>query len=388
MMGNTLARQTSDGRRTFATWWAAIAIAFTLVAAGCGGDDDSTSTAAPEAEGGAADGSDATDDVSSDAESEPAPATDDEPAEEPVVAAGTGTLVVDLCRGGQFIDGAITIDDLVTWGVFGSSDVEIDGGPGFDALGYNDFGALCNIDAVGGGDSITVSMNNQVGAYDGAAERSPDAVGSAGGWKWVLSGGLETLVMEHTGADGTRDTFGILWFPDDDDRKTLEEVRRVFDPLVAAIVERTTVDIERIEAPATPDWWACGDTDAGVAGLDPTALLATLGAPEGRGARVSASSQGSFGFTECTAETEVGLDSVTVKVQDPTAELQDTVESFLAGWPDAVAETIAGYEVAVLDARAFTVVDGTPMEISILVTDPDIDSDFRAVIELVLSSIG
>ncbi len=377
-----------SGRRRF--WWSVAAMGLFLAACGGGDDDDGTVGDTSPDTGTAEAGETASDEpVASDTGGEEsAGATDDGGgAAEVAPPEGTGTLVVDLCNGGQFIDGAITIDDLVSWGALGTTDVEINGGGTFDANAYNDFGALCDIEDANG-DVLTINMSNNVGAYDGAAERSPVAVGEEGTWKWALSDGLETLVMEHTDADGTRDTFGVLWFPDDVDRKNPEEVQRVFDPLIEAIVTRTTVEIERIAPPPTPDWFACDDANGGVVGLDPATLLATVGYREDRGVSVSPDTGGFFGFTECTVQTEVGLDSLTIQVQDPGAELQDTVESFLAGWPEAVAETIAGYEVALLDARAFTVIDETPTEIRILVTDSDVDADFRAAIELVLSSIG
>lgn len=370
-------------------------VALVLLASACG--DDSGTDAEAANEGSAPVEAAQTDDTgTSDGDQEPVddPSSGgDEPAAAP---AGNGAIIADTCSGGQFVNGAISIDDLVGWGVFSSADVNVDGASDLDAIGYNDFGFLCNIEASDGGDFLTVGITSGSDTYDDTAGRETDGPTLVGDWQYYVLDGLTPLVMLHTDAEGNQDTLFVNWFPADDSRRNLDENTRVLGPLAEAIATQTTVDIPRVAAPGTPSWFACDSATAGAAGVSPAALFAAAEGPEGRELEVEQSIQASFSFTQCKVRPTVGfLPVVTVQVQDSSAQLQDTLETFLSGWPDAVAETIAGIDVAVrIDdgtsvGTVFTVLDGTPMEIRISGDgNSDLGAPTRAAAELVLSAVS
>ena len=399
----TTVRSAIGGRRQARR--SGLLLAAVLVASSCGGGDDGGADETPD--GSASPASEPVDvsepaDTAATAEpaAEPAaepvaePAESSEPTEEP--ADRNGVLPGDLCAVGQSVGGAIDVAELIDWGVFTSSEVTIDGGEAITPVAYADFGVLCNLD---GEDFVTVSMQSGRATFDDLAELLAQGVegemSTIGDWEIIISPGLTSVAMAHTGADGTSNELWLIWSPDDSARKTLDEVVRVFGPVVEAIATRTTVDAPVMEAPAVAAWFACDETALGVTGLSPATLFATLGPDDGTEVEVEQDTNASFGFTECTVRSTLDFRSVSVRIQDSTAELQDTVATYLAGWPEAVEETIAGTQVALnIDsdfgaAEAFTVVDGTPLLVSISGNGAtDYPSSLRAATELVLSSIG
>ena len=134
------------GRRLFKVFCVAIALAIAVTA--CGGDDDEGTTADTTGDAGvdAVESSSVPDRVATESSG---PAVEDTAAPEAESAgsdsAGNGTVLADLCAGGQLVNGAVTIDDLVSFGLFSSTDVTIEGIAAYSASVYETFGFICNI---------------------------------------------------------------------------------------------------------------------------------------------------------------------------------------------------------------------------------------------------
>ena len=160
---------------------------------------------------------------------------------------GSGVILADLCSGGQPLDGAISTDDLVEYGMFTSTDVVIEGGVR-DATGYATFGFLCNLsEEVGDGENfLTIGVNPGSDIWDLAFEQSADSVEQMGDWEVIISSNwLSPLTMHFTDDAGNQDSLFALWTPADGsipDGATLEAMMR---PFAEAIAARSSVDIPR-----------------------------------------------------------------------------------------------------------------------------------------------
>jgi hypothetical protein len=381
--------------------WAAAALTSALVLVGCGASDEepsgavSTDAASPD--------SDAPDD---DGATTPegdggAPATDAETGSDssgdtaPVAAAGNGTLPADLCAGGVPLSGAITLDDLVGFGILSSSDATVDGAGPLDAIAYNDFGSLCNIEDVNG-DFLTIGMSSGAETFESTIEQSGATATQAGEWQYLVSDGLSQLVMLHTDSAGIENTFFVNWFPADDSRRGSDSIA-VITPFAEAIVDRSTVDAPMVDALGIPPWFACDDSSPGVAGVDPAALMALVEVPAGIELEIEQDVRASFGNTVCTTRTTArNFPFVRLDVQESDAQLADTLDTYLVSWPDATAETIAGRDVAVRvdtgfgEAFVFTVIDGFPTTVQLGVTtfDGDLGTAVRAAATNFFDAIG
>jgi len=383
-------------------------LALSLLAAACGGGDDDSQVGAgdPGTEataqadtGGATDeGGDTSADQADGAAADAADTT--APAEAPPAeSAGNGVLIADLCSGNQPIDGAVSLDDLVSYELLSSPNATVEGSGTNDAVAYNDFGFLCNItEQVDGGENfMTIGLSAGSGTWDSTVEFSDATPERMGELDVILTGQFSApLVMLSTDDAGNQDSLFVNWFPADDDRLEPDELTRVLRPLAEAIAANTTVDIPRVDAPATPDWFACDDATGGVVGVEPSALFAAAGGDPAKDLEVNQDTVASFGFTECVVRPVTGFLPLTqIRVQNPDEVLQDSVATYLDSWSDATADTIAGIDVAIRidssDGYVFAVIGEVPTEISLRTDGNDNDNDtvapnLRVIAELVLTN--
>ncbi len=380
--------------------WCGVALVAALVVVGCGGGDDESSGGAPD---------DPPSTAVEPSDGEPTPEPDAQPSTEPAgesgsessgdtapaVSTGSGTLPADLCADGAPLSGAITLDDLVGYGILSSSDASVDGSGVLDAIAYNDFGSLCNIEDANG-DFLTLGMSTGAETLEQAVDQSGATPTQAGEWQYLVGDVLPQLVMLHTDGAGNENTIFANWFPSDDDRRTSDSIA-VLTPFAEAIVEQSTVDVPMIDAPGVPPWFVCDDTSPGVAGVDPAVVMAAVEVPEGTELESSQDVRASFGNTECTTRTTArNFPFVRLDVQESGAQLADTLDTYLAGWPEATAETIAGRDVAVRvdsgfgEAFVFTVIDGFPTTIQLGVTsfEGDLGAAVRTVAGEFFGAIG
>lgn len=226
-------------------------MAVALVASACSGGADgaaelpvTTVTVAPADAGGAGDDP-ATESGGSGSE-EPPPDDEAPPADAGGSGSGgAGVIVADVCSEGQPVNGAISLDDLVTFGLFSSNEATIEGNGAYDASTYGLFGLLCNITEVGGQENfLTIGVSEGSGIWDIAVGSGP--VEQIGDWEVIVgSNWLSPLTMRTTDSAGNQDSLFVTWVPGDGsipDAATLELVMR---PLAEALATRTTVDIPR-----------------------------------------------------------------------------------------------------------------------------------------------
>lgn len=222
-------------------------LAVALVAGACGGSDDEVGSAdptTPDAEASATtvtstdegvdDAPDSTEPTESDTGDEGSP--------------GDGVILADVCSGGQFVNGAVSLDDLVEFGVFTSTDVVIEGNSAYDASTYETFGFICNLsENVGDGENfMTIGIKSGTGTWDLAVEQGDAPIEQMGDWEVIVgSNWLSPLTMRYTDEAGNQDSLFVVWTPADGsipDAATLEAMMR---PLGEAIATRSTVDIPR-----------------------------------------------------------------------------------------------------------------------------------------------
>ncbi len=244
-------------RRRARTKPAALALVMALVLTGCGGSSGEDEPAAA--------GSETTEVVSetvatvggnepaseSGGSDSPEPAADgaDAPPVESDVSAsdGGGVILADLCAGDQPLNGAISLDDLVTFGLLSSTDATIESSGAYDALAYETFGFLCNIsENAGDGNYITIGVSAGSAIWDLAVEQGTAPAEQIGDWDVIVgSNWLSPLTMRATDTAGNQDSLFITWFPADGSIPDAATLERLMRPLTEAIAARSTVDIPR-----------------------------------------------------------------------------------------------------------------------------------------------
>ncbi len=209
--------------------------ALVLTVSGCGGGEDGTAADATDASPAAP--------APEDSATAPAPDEGDTDAGQ---AQGGGVILADLCAGGQPLNGAVSLEDLVSYGVFTSTDVTIESNKAYDATTYDTFGFICNIteDVGDGQNGLTIGMSSGPDGFQLAVDQGDAPVEKMGKWKVIVgSNWLSPLAMRTTDSGGNVHSLYALWTPADGsipDAATLEKMMR---PLAEAIAERSTVDI-------------------------------------------------------------------------------------------------------------------------------------------------
>lgn len=161
---------------------------------------------------------------------------------------GNGVILADLCSGGQPLNGAISLDDLVTFGLLSSTDATVEGSGAYDAVAYETFGFLCNIsEAVGDGENFTtIGVSAGSATWDLAVEQGTAPAEQIGDWEVIVgSNWLSPLTMRSTDAAGNQDSLFVMWTPADGSIPDAETLERLMRPLAEAIATRSTVDIPR-----------------------------------------------------------------------------------------------------------------------------------------------
>ncbi len=240
------------------TWSTMLGALFTMVllATACGGGDDTedatdvTADATASDETEPADGGTEADETDETApvEDETAPVEAEESTESGGVGSGDGVILADLCSGGQFLNGAVSIDDLVSYGIFTSTDVLIEGNSAYDASTYETFGFICNLsETVGDGKNfMTIGVSSGSDLWDLAAEQGDAPVEQMGDWEVIVgSSWLSPLTMRITDGAGNQDSLFVVWTPADGSIPDAATLERLMRPLGEAIAARSTVEIPR-----------------------------------------------------------------------------------------------------------------------------------------------
>lgn len=152
-------------------------------------------------------------------------------------------ILADLCSGGQPLNGAISLDDLVTFGLLSSTDATFEG-----SGAYATFGFLCNIsEAVGDSENFTtIGVNPGSAIWDLAAEQGTERAEQIGDWEVIVGGNwLSPLTMRSTDAAGNQDSLFVTWTPADGSIPDAATLERLMRPLAEAIATRSTADIPR-----------------------------------------------------------------------------------------------------------------------------------------------
>ena len=208
------------------------------------GDVDDSATSDTVSIDSSVDDSSATDSSEPSAEDAATPETDSESSEQ----SGNGVILADLCAGGQPLNGAITMDDLVSYGLFTSTDVTIESNSAYQASTYETFGFICNIsETVGDGENfLTIGVKSGSDIWDLAAEQGDAPSETIGEWDVIVgSNWLSPLTMRTTDAAGNQDSMFFTWTQSDGSIPDAETLEHVMRPLAEAIGSGATADIPR-----------------------------------------------------------------------------------------------------------------------------------------------
>lgn len=209
-----------------------------LVVAACGGGD-SEPTDTTEATSGSG---------STEGETDPGSDTTVSPDNVDGAADGNGVILADLCVGGQPLNGAISLDDLVEFGILTSTNATVEGNGAYGATAYQTFGFLCNIsdDEGTNGNFLTIGVSSGSDIWDLAVDQGDAEVEQMGDWEVMIgSNWLSPLTMRFTDASGNQDSLFATWTPADGSIPDAETLERIMRPLAEAIATRSTVDIPR-----------------------------------------------------------------------------------------------------------------------------------------------
>ncbi len=224
-------------------------IAGVFLLSACGGDDDTG-----DAGDGAPVSSDAADDPpDSDPEPDDSPdpegdGTETPPTDEGTTSPGAGVFLADFCAGGQPLNGAISLDDLVSFGLLTSTNATVEGSAAYGASAYETFGFLCNIsEEVGDGENfLTIGLSAGSDNWDLAVEQGDVPVEQMGDWEVLIgTNWLSPLTMRTTDSAGNQDSLFAVWTTADGSIPVAATLERVMRPLAEAIAARSTVDIPR-----------------------------------------------------------------------------------------------------------------------------------------------
>lgn len=161
---------------------------------------------------------------------------------------GGGVILADLCAGGQPLNGAISLEDLVDFGILTSTNATVEGSGAYGATAYETFGFLCNINDDEGtdGNFLTIGMRSGSDIWDLAVDQGDAEVEQMGDWEVMIgSNWLSPLTMRITDASGNQDSLFATWTPSDGSIPDAETLERIMRPLAEAIASRSTVDIPR-----------------------------------------------------------------------------------------------------------------------------------------------
>lgn len=220
-------------------------IGLALLASACGGDDETDSGDAgspePTAESTAsADASPA--DAGNGSDATASPPADESPA-------GGGVILADLCSDDQPLNGAISVDDLVSYGLFSSTDVTFEGNSARSASTYETFGFICNIgeSTDDGQNLLTIGVKSGSDIWDLAVEQGNVPAETIGDWEVIVDGvnWLSPLTMRTTDASGNQDSLYVLWSRADGTIPDAEMLAESMRSLADAITSKATVDIPR-----------------------------------------------------------------------------------------------------------------------------------------------
>ena len=217
-------------------------LAGALVASACGGGDST-----PEADGAASEPPETTSAVTPDTDAGDGAETPPE-GDDATPSDGGGVILADFCAEGQPLNGAVSLDDLVDYGILSSTDATVEGSETYDATAYETFGFLCNIaEEVGDGEnSLTLGMGSGSDLWDLAIDQGDATVEAMGDWEVIIgSNWLSPLTMRITDADGNSDSLFATWTTADGSIPDAETLERVMRPLAEAIATKSTVDIPR-----------------------------------------------------------------------------------------------------------------------------------------------
>jgi hypothetical protein len=157
-------------------------------------------------------------------------------------------ILADLCAGGQPLNGAISLDDLVGFGILTTTDAAVEGSGAYSASAYETFGFLCNIiESVGDGENfLTIGLNSGSDLWDLALEQGDAPVEQMGDWEVIVgSNWLSPLTMRITDGAGNQDSLFALWTPADGSIPDAATLERLMRPLAEAIATKSTVEIPR-----------------------------------------------------------------------------------------------------------------------------------------------
>ena len=227
-----------------------LAASVALILVSCSGSDSATTsstTSVPE-QGALADDSPQTT-TTAGATTSPADSADPPPADSGASTPdGGGVILADLCAGGQPLNGAISLDDLVTFGLLSSTNATVEGSGAYDAVAYETFGFLCNIsENVDDGENfITIGVSSGSSTWDMAVEQGDAPAEQIGDWDVIVgSNWVIPLAMCTTDAAGNQDCLWVTWIPADGSTPDTATQERLMRPLAEAIATRSTVDIPR-----------------------------------------------------------------------------------------------------------------------------------------------
>ena len=227
-----------------------LVVSFALLLMSCSSSDTAatdTTTSAPEQSAPADDSGQTT--TTSGATTTSTEGTDAAP-EDPggSTSDGNGVILADLCAGDQFLNGAISLEDLVAFGLLSSTDASVEGNAAYDSSAYESFGFLCNIieDVVDGSNFVTVGVSMGSDIWDLAVEQGSAPAEQIGDWEVIVgSNWLSPLTMRITDGAGSQDSLFVTWTPADGSIPDAATLERLMRPLAEAIATRSTVDIPR-----------------------------------------------------------------------------------------------------------------------------------------------
>lgn len=215
---------------------AALLLALVVSVSACGGgadetsaDTDTQSDAAPSPDEGAA-GAEPTGDV--------------DPGES--APEGNGVILADLCAGNQPLNGAVSLDDLVSYGILSSPNATVESNSAYDASTYNTFGFICNItEDVGDGENgLTIGMNSGPETFQLAIEQGDAPIEKMGEWDVIVgSNWLSPIAMRGTDSAGKKHSLYVTWTPADGSIPDAATLERVMRPFATALAEGSTLDI-------------------------------------------------------------------------------------------------------------------------------------------------
>ena len=215
---------------------ALLALVVSVSASACGGGSDEApadtatqSEAAPTTDNGAASAE---------------PTDDSDPGES--APDGNGVILADLCSGNQPLNGAVSLDDLVSYGILSSTNATVESNSAYEASTYNTFGFICNIteDVGDGQNGLTIGINSGPETFQLAIDQGDAPIEKMGEWDVIVgSNWLSAIAMRGTDAAGKKHSLYVTWTPADGSIPDAATLERVMRPFATALAEGSTLDI-------------------------------------------------------------------------------------------------------------------------------------------------